>query len=39
MLVTLFSLVNDGIMQLEEAAGRVHLSESAFCNEMKKAGY
>ncbi|HBA48826.1 MAG TPA: hypothetical protein DCZ91_13740 [Lachnospiraceae bacterium] len=38
-LTTLFSLVNDGLLKLEEAAKRANLSEQAFCNEMKKAGF
>lgn len=39
ILMTLFSLVNDGLLQLEEAARRADLSEAAFRMEMKKAGY
>lgn len=39
VLMTLISLVNDGLLQLEEAARRADLSESAFRSEMKKAGY
>lgn len=38
-LMTLFSLVNDGLLKLGEAAKRADLSESAFCSEMRKAGY
>lgn len=38
-LMTLFSLVSDGLLRLEEAARRADLSETAFCSEMKKAGY
>ncbi len=39
VFMTLCSLVNDGLLKLEEAAERVNLSEAAFCEEMKKAGY
>ena len=38
-LMTLFSLVNDGLLKLGEAARRAGLSESAFCSEMRRAGY
>lgn len=38
-LMTLFSLVNDGLLQLGEAARRANLSESAFSSEMQKAGF
>ena len=38
-LTTLFSLVNDGLLKLEEAAKRANLSEQAFRSEMKKAGF
>lgn len=38
-LMTLFSLVSDGLLGLEEAARRADLSETAFCSEMKKGGY
>lgn len=38
-LMTLFSLVNDGLLKLGEAAKRAGLSESAFCSEMRKVGY
>lgn len=38
-LATLFSLVNDGLLKLDEAARRAKLSEAAFSKEMKKAGY
>ena len=36
--MTLFSLVSDGLLKLEEAAKRANLSEPAFRREMKKAG-
>lgn len=36
--MTLFSLVEDGLLQLEEAARRAGLSEQIFRREMKKAG-
>ena len=36
--MTLFSLVNDGLLKLEEAALRAGLSEQVFRREMKKAG-
>ena len=36
--MTLFSLVGDGLLRLEEAARRAGLSEPAFRREMKKAG-
>ena len=35
----LFSLVNDGLLKLEEAAKRANLTEQAFRSEMKKAGF
>lgn len=38
-LMTLFSLVNDGLLKLGEAARRADLSEAAFSSEMRKAGY
>lgn len=38
-LMTLFSLVNDGLIKLGEAVRRAGLSEAAFCSEMRKAGY
>lgn len=36
--MTLFSLVKDGLLQLEEAARRAGLSEQVFRREMKRAG-
>ena len=36
--MTLFSLVSDGLLKLEEAAKRANLSEPSFRREMKKAG-
>ena len=39
VLAALCSLVNDGLLKLEEAARRVNLSEAEFCDEMKRAGY
>lgn len=38
-LKILCSLVNDGILQFSEAAGRMHLSEAAFRKKMRSAGY
>lgn len=38
-LKTLSSLVNDGILQISEAAGRMNLSEAAFKKKMKAAKY
>lgn len=38
-LMMLFSLVNDGLLKLGEAARRADLSEAVFCSEMRKAGY
>lgn len=39
VLMTLFSLVNDGLLEPGEAARRASLSEAAFRRNMKKAGY
>ena len=36
--MTLFSLVSDGLLKMEEAARRAGMSEPAFRREMKKAG-
>ena len=35
-LTTLFSLVNDGLFKLDEAAKRTNLSKQAFCSGMKR---
>lgn len=38
-LMTLFSLVNDGMLKLDEAARRAGMPEATFSGEMRKAGY
>lgn len=38
-LKTLFSLVNEGLLGLEEAACRAGMTETVFCSEMEKGGY
>ena len=38
-LMMLFSLVNDGLLNVGEAARRAKLSKDAFCTKMTKAGY
>ncbi len=38
-LKTLYALVNDGLLKLDEAARRAGMSEEAFGRGMRKAGY
>lgn len=38
-LMMLFSLVNDGLLNVGEAARRAKLSKDVFCAKMTKAGY
>lgn len=38
-LMMLFSLVNDGLLNVGEAARRAKLSKDVFCAKMAKAGY
>ncbi len=39
ILTTLYSLVHDGLLSVQDAAARTTMTENVFADEMRKAGY